>query len=271
MLYTVKNEALTLTVHGRGAELWSLRPSGREDVDCLWDGKAEIWPRRAPVCFPWCGQVEGQWFEDRGRRYETGGPHGFVRDEIHVLEERGENYLLLRCDWAGDDSRWPWPFTFYTRHALEGDTVVSTCTAVSRAGRPMPVQLGFHTGLRCPFTAGKTREDYLLRFEKPEAPGGGDVFPLTAESFSQDSICLPGLESAWIQVEERGSGKYLRMEVKDWPYVILWSKPGVPGFVCIEPWTGYAGGGHDLAKRPGARLLGSGERLSRTQRLRVNL
>ena len=270
MLYTIENEALHLTVSAVGAELWALGRKGRPEVDCLWDGKAEIWPRRAPVCFPWCGKVEEGWYEFEGRRYRA-DLHGFVRDLEHTLVERGEDFLAFRCDWPGDEVGWPWAFSFETRHELLGNQVLTTCTAVNCGEKPMPAQLGFHTALRCPFTAGMTRADYLVRFQRPEAPDGSDVFPLEEHTFDNDSICFESLRSAWIQVEEKGSGQYLRIDTGEWPYVLLWSKPGVPGFVCIEPWTGYKGGGHDLMGRPGTLSLRPGETLSRTQYLTVGI
>lgn len=72
-------------------------------------------------------------------------------------------------------------------------------------------------------------------------------------------------------MEEQGTGRYIRVETKDWPYVLLWSTPGIPGFLCIEPWTGFTGPGHDPAERPGARLLAPGETFRRTQRISVHV
>lgn len=271
MLYSIENEMLTLTANTAGAELHDLRQKARPDAPLLWDGKPEVWPRRAPVCFPWCGALEGGFFEHGGKRYGRTEKHGFIRDVEHTLEEQGPDFVTFRFDWPGDGEWYPWPFTFTTRHQLRGNEVLTTCTAVNRGSEPMPVQLGFHPGLRCPFTPGKTREDYIVRFERPESLDGTDVFPLAEHTFDNDSICFPGLRSAWVQVEEKDTGKFLRVETRDWPYVLLWSKPGVPGYVCIEPWTGFDGAGHDLLRRPGAAALQPGESISRTQRITVGI
>ena len=67
------------------------------------------------------------------------------------------------------------------------------------------------------------------------------------------------------------TGKYLRVTTQGFPYTLIWSKVGVPGFVCIEPWSGFVGPGHDLAQRPGAFLLPPGEKFSRTHRLTVGI
>ena len=59
--------------------------------------------------------------------------------------------------------------------------------------------------------------------------------------------------------------------MEGYPYVLLWSQPGLPGFLCIEPWSGYIGPGRDLIDRPGTLLLVPGQTFSRTQRLTVLL
>lgn len=271
MEHTVENEVLTLTVAERGAELRELSRKAAPDAPLLWDGKEGIWPRRAPICFPWCGRVEDNWYDFGGKHYEGLPQHGFVRDLDHALVGKTDSSLTFRLDWPGDESRWPWAFSLETRHALVGNVVETTCAAVNRAREPMPVQLGFHVGLRCPFTPGKQLEDYIIRFEKPEAPGGTDSFPLDRHSFDRDSLCFPALRSAWVQVEEKDTGKYLRIETEGWPFVLLWSALGVPGFVCIEPWTGYLGPGHDLGQRPGTAWVEPGEIFTRTHRLTVAL
>ena len=215
--------------------------------------------------------MEGNWFEYEGRRYEGLPQHGFARDMEHTLTELGADHASFRLDWPGDDRLWPWKFSLTTRHTLEGGAMVTTCTAVNLDRRPMPTQMGFHPALRCPFTPGRTPQDYVVRFQRPEAPGGTEFFELEEHVFDNDSICFPNLRSEWLQVEEKDTGKYLRIDTAGYPFVLLWSKPGIPGFVCIEPWQGYPGPGHDPAKRPGVRMLATGESLTCVQRLTVSL
>ena len=265
MLYEIRNEALHVAVSGKGAELWALE--GADGTACLWDADPAVWPWHAPVCFPWCGLLEEGW--SHGGRPVPPGRHGLVRDLTHALAEQAPDRLRFRLRYDGP--AWPWTFTFETVHALEGSDLVTTCTAVNESSQPMPVQLGFHTGLRCPFTPGRRAEDYLVRFQRPEAPGGGDVLPLSPALFTGDTICLTGLASRWLQLEERDTGRALRLWVEGYPYVLLWSQPGLPGFLCIEPWSGYIGPGRDLIDRPGTLLLVPGQTFSRTQRLTVLL
>lgn len=271
MNYTIQNGTLSLTVSAHGAEMQALYHQKQPEQSLLWDAKPEIWKRTAPLCFPWCGRIEGNWYEFEGKTYENLPQHGFARDVEHTLVEQTETSLTFRLDWQGDEKLWPWAFTLETRHALEGNVLTTTCTAVNRSEKPMPVQLGFHVGLACPFTPEKVLEDYHIRWEKPEAPGKTDTFILNHHSFDDGSTTFTGLESEWLEVEEKDSGKYLRVDVKGFPYVLLWSPAGVPDFVCIEPWTGELGAGHDLLGRKGAIALAPGESFSRTHRLTVGL
>ena len=228
MLYHIKNEFLTATINSVGAELWGIQTLGQDPVSCLWDGKQELWPRRAPVCFPWCGKIEGGWFEAEGCHYKAGQQHGFVRDLEHILVEKKAERLRFRLEWDGDEVCWPWPFSFETSHTLEGRTLRTACTAVNLSSRAMPVQLGFHPGLRCPFSPEYGIQDYCIRFEKPEISGGTDTLDLTPALFDHDSICFTNLRSDWLQLEERKTGRYLRVYTQGFPYVLLWSRPGIP-------------------------------------------
>lgn len=271
MEYTIENELLTLSVESHGAELWDLRRKADPAIPLLWDGKPQVWPRRAPVLFPWCGRVEGNWYEFEGKRYENLPQHGFNRDMEHTLMEQGKDSITFRLDWPRDREKFPWKFSFETRHTLKGNVVETVCTGTNTGDKPMPAQVGFHAGLRCPFTPGKRYSDYIIRFEKPESLDGSDTFTLDAHVFDNDSFCFSGLKSAWLQVEEKDTGKALRVDTEGFPFVLLWSPKGCQEFICIEPWTGAVGPGHDLARRPGAVTLAPGESITATHNIRVNL
>lgn len=273
MNHTIENELLTLTVSAHGAELYDLRRKATPDSPLLWDGKPEFWARRAPILFPWCSKIEDGWYEWNGVRHEAKQQHGFIRDSDFVLTGRTESSLTFRFDFPGDET-WPWPFSFEVRHILNGNIVDTVCTAVNLSDQPMPVQLGFHTALRWPFTPGKAMEDYFLRFQEPEAPapGQGNILPLYPSLFETERPWPePNMRSAWIQLEEKKTGSYLRIDTAGFPHVLLWSADGGPDFLCIEPWSGGPGDGHDLLARPGTQLLGPGQSFTRTQRLTVGI
>lgn len=272
MNFFIENEALKLTVSSHGAELYDLRRQAAPEAPLLWDGKPEFWPRRAPILFPWCSKIENGWYEVDGIRYEAPQQHGFIRDSDFTLTEQTKESLTFRLDFRENEKCWPWAFSFEVCHRLTGNTVETVCTAINRSERPMPVQMGFHTALRWPFTPGKAMEDYLLRFEQPEAPGGGSTLPLYRSIFEKERPWpAPNLKSKWIQLEERETENYLRIDTEGFPFVLLWSAKGDPDFMCIEPWSGNGGPGHDLAQRPGTVLVPGRGSFVRTQRLYVHI
>ncbi len=258
MEYTIGNGVLTLTAGEDGGLLRAVtKPDGQE---LLWGGDPSIWGGRAPVCFPWCGNIKDGWYEEDGVRHEAPTRHGFVRDFPHKLVGRGIDTLTFRFRHDGSEP-WPWPFTFETIHALEGKRVYTTCTARNRGETPMPVQLGFHPAFRVPFVPGTDVEDYVFHF------ASGKEIPLKRDLFDNDSFPVDNT-GAWCRLEHRASGKYIQVTTAGFYTTLLWSKPGVPGFVCIEPWDGFTGESHDLAQRPGTVLLQPGK--SRTWQLEMD-
>lgn len=250
MEYTLKKGSIAITASDHGAELRRLVFEKRE---LLWDGKETVWPRRAPVCFPWCGKLangEGTFMGQHAR----GPQHGFLRDQDHVLAAQGEDFLRFRLSWPGAET-WPWPFSFETEHRLTEDGVVTACTVTNAGKDPMAMQLGFHPGFVCPFLPETGIEEYQARFES------GLVVPMTKDLFDNDSIRYDDV-GAWARLEHRESGKYIQVGTAGFFCVLLWSQPGIPGFVCIEPWQGYPGPQEALDQRPGAVVLAPGERRS---------
>lgn len=56
------------------------------------------------------------------------------------------------------------------------------------------------------------------------------------------------------------------------PILFPWcSKIEDPDFMCIEPWSGNGGPGHDLAQRPGTVLIPPGGTFTRAQRLHIHI
>ena len=115
--------------------------------------------------------------------------------------------------------------------------------------------VGFHPGFL--LSEDYETEDYGIRFEKPETPTqlhsdeegqlrtgetavyfeNQDSFPLTDTLFGKN-FCLTDVESTYIDLLEKPTGRYIRLYRKEFPYTVFWSKPGKMRFMCIEPWSG---------------------------------
>lgn len=280
MLYMLNGADAALTVSSLGAEVQSLRTGDRE---WIWRGDRAVWGRHAPLCFPWCGRLKDGYFQWEGARYENGA-HGFARDLEHTLIHSGGDRLAFRLE-SGPETleRYPWPFRLDTEHTLAERTLTTSCTVTNTGAGPMPFQLGFHFAFALPEEGEsailfqepeEAREvltpDGLTAGERPRFTGRS-LIPLDEELFAHDSICLTGLRSKALGLALAGGGS-VKVGVEGFPYVLLWSKPGRPQFVCIEPWHGLpdaVDSDHDLFRRPAVRILPPGGKFTAVHTVRV--
>ena len=132
-------------------------------------------------------------------------------------------------------------------------------------------------------------DDYELRFEKMESPLcinnlphglmhgnfyylGSNIIalPITKELFANDSHCMTNLSSGTLGIYEKDTGRAVVCDIRDFPYTLLWSKPGFdPRFVCIEPWHSLPAAeadGPSWRKRAAAAILAPGESWQTTLR-----
>jgi galactose mutarotase-like enzyme len=125
----------------------------------------------------------------------------------------------------------------------------------------LPFFLGGHPGFNCPVNQGETYQDYYIEFEQEETctvptpvtetglinmeyrsqlMENEDKIWLKHKLFHNDAIILDELKSRSIKLISVNSGKGIRMDFADFPYLILWSSSNDGPFVAIEPWTGLS-------------------------------
>jgi galactose mutarotase-like enzyme len=292
MIYSAENEFYLIEVNDLGAELWNVFDKKQSGLPRLWQGDPAVWPRRAPIVFPYCGRLRDDSFFDQGKKYE-GTIHGFARFEQHTKYQSGDTQIGLELRWNEETLlKYPWKFRLATDYILEGAAVLSRFTLENQDSRDMPFNIGYHMGFNCPFDSSHHISDYQLRFENTESPlwhindssglrtgevssfyPDSKVIPLHHEFFPA-SFSLSGLHSRYIQIEEQGSGRYLRVYIEGFPYVVLWSQPHNIQYVCIEPWYGLPDK-HDadqiFVNKEGIQSLRPGASFTCTQRLECGI
>ena len=85
--------------------------------------------------------------------------------------------------------------------------------------------------------------------------------------FANDSHCMVNLKSATLGLYEKGTGRGVVCNIAEFPYTLLWSKPGMPKFICIEPWHSLPSpenGSIKWEEKPAAAILNPGEAWSCT-------
>lgn len=254
MDYLLENEFLRVTVTSCGAQIRSVirKCDGAEHI---WCGDPAVWKFQTPVLFPYTGKLKDGRAVIRGKTIETAPPHGVVRVQEHTLTEREDNRLTLTTE-ANEDTLavFPYRFRFSSTFRLEGRSLSHTLTVENTDTETFRFGLGFHPGFAVPFDAEHSAEDYELRFSEPESPlcletpdgllnGKYSVLgtnlralAITDGMFDGGSDCLTGLRSETLGLYEKGSGRAVVCHIGDFPYCLLWSQPGLPRFVCIEPW-----------------------------------
>ena len=283
--FVIENEYLKVTVTTWGAQVKSVIRKC-DGVEHMWQANPEVWGFHAPILFPHAGKVVDGIIEAKGKVYQS-GPHGFARNLEHELVDLTADTLVLELGASAETlERFPYEFRLVSTFTLEGDTLHHTLTVENLDSDKMPFGIGYHPGFAIPFDADHVATDYELRFSETESPlcvnnlpyglVHGDIYHLPAninslaiddKLFANDSHCMVNLKSRTLGLYEKGTGRGVVCNIEEFPYTLIWSKPGMPQFVCIEPWhslPSIEGGSTKWEEKPAAAILAPGEAWSTT-------
>lgn len=286
MEYILENEYLKVTVTEWGAQVKSVVRKC-DGVEHIWQADKAVWGYHAPILFPYCGKLKDGKLEVDGEVYDSPAQHGFARTAKHSLVcANAEKIVLELKDNPETLAVFPWKFRLLSTFVLEKDALHHTLTVENPGQEAFSFGIGYHPAFTVPFDENHQYSDYVLRFSKTEsplclgtAPKGlinGQVYslgsniteiPVTAGMFDNDSHCMVNLRSKTLGLYEKDTGRGVVCDISQFPYTLIWSKPGVPRFICIEPWhslPSYEFGGIDWANKPAAACIQPGESWSCT-------
>lgn len=286
MDFVLENAYLKVTVTTWGAQLKSVVRKC-DGVEHMWQADKAHWGYHAPILFPYCGKVKDGMIEARGQHFENLPQHGFARIGEHTLVSHNENSVILELrDSEATHVMWPYAFRLITTYTLDGDTVHHKLTVENTDDEPISFGIGYHPGFTIPFDDQHTATDYEFRFDAPQSPlclnhqpGGlfqGDTYylacnaatiPIDENLFENDSHCMANLTAKTLGVYEKGTGRGVVCNISEFPYTLIWSKPGMPKFVCIEPWHSIPSAvdsDHKWEHKPAAAAIAPGETWSTT-------
>ena len=251
MKYTIENEKLKITVNSLGAELCSVvcKEDGAEHI---WEGDPAVWGGQAPILFPYTSVLPEGKFTVDDKVYE-GEIHGFARRFEHTMVRCESNVLALELvSCPATLEKWPFAFRLESTFRLEGDTLHHSLRVKNTGDRAFTFGIGFHPAFAIPFDSKHTYKDYELRFDKLESPIcllfnpegvvsyylGKNIrqIPIDDQLFRDGSHLMVGLQSETLGIYEKDSQRAVVCDISGAPYNLIWSKPGTPRFVCIEPW-----------------------------------
>ena len=286
MEYILENDYLKVTVTTWGAQLKSVIRKC-DGVEHMWQADKAHWGYHAPVLFPFCGKVKDGMIEARGQHFENLPQHGFARIGEHTLLQHTQNTVVLELrDSEATYAMWPYAFRLITTYTLDADTVHHTLTVLNADDEPISFGIGYHPGFTIPFDENHTATDYEFRFDTPQSPlclncqptglfqgntyylaHNTDTIAIDENLFSNDSHCMVGLTAKTLGVYEKGTGRGVVCDISAFPYTLIWSKPGMPRFVCIEPWHAIPSaqeGDHKWEHKAAATTVAPGESWSTT-------
>lgn len=289
MDYTIENEYLKVTVTTFGAQLKSVVRKC-DGVEHMWQADPDVWGYHAPILFPFTGRVKDDVIEVEGKTYPA-KKHGFARLMEYTLIQQEPDKLVFGITQSPETlAQFPFAFRLRSTFRLEGDCVAHTLLVGNQDEKPMPFGIGFHPAFAIPFDDNHTFRDYELRFDKMESPmcincmpNGlvtGDLYylgsniqsiPVDEHLFDNDSHCMVNLSSGTLGLYEKDTGRGVVCSIEDFPYTLIWSKPGEPRFICIEPWFSIPSaenGSRKWEEKPAAAVLAPGKHWHRTLRMR---
>ncbi len=255
MIYTLKNEALTVLVSSLGGELQSI--SSKDGLEYLWQGDPKSWNRHAPNLFPYIGRLTNGQYTYHGQVYQL-NQHGFLRNtELSFVSQTDTQLVLSFADTQETKENYPFSFQFTLTYTLNGSSLTATYKIENKSEETMYFGLGGHPGFNVPLDNSLSFEDYSLAFDKGVTPkqtllsenyfiseeivsyplDNNCRIPLSHDLFDHDAIILSEAGPT-VSIQSDRSDHSIVFDFSDFTYVGLWQTPKSNAtFLCIEPWS----------------------------------
>lgn len=290
MIYTLKNQEITIQVHSHGAELKSLTDN-HTGQEYMWCADEAYWKRTAPVLFPVVGAYRNNEMRYQGKTYKM-SQHGFARDMEFELAEQTEDSIFLSLEDTPETwENYPFAFRLELGYRLKDRTVEVIWRVKNPAEEPMYFSIGGHPAFNCPLSSGEKQTDYRIAFTgtdkivsslfgatgvtdtKIEYPLEDGILPITEDLFDNDALVIENYQTKRVALVNPEGKAYLTVDFEV-PVFGLWSPPkkNAP-FICIEPWYGRADGEHfdgEIQDREWGNGLAPGEVFEASYFITVN-
>lgn len=288
MEYILENDLLRVTISNFGGQIASVVHKS-DGVEHMWSGDPEVWKFQSPVMFPYCGKVKDGRIHIRGRVVENAPPHGVVRTLTYEPVSKTQDSVSLAVSSCEETlAVFPYQFRFVSTFRLEGERLLHTLTVENTDTEAFSFGIGYHPGFAIPFDDRHSAADYELRFSDLESPIcvetptgllngryyvlGNNIrsIPVTEGMFDSGSHAMVNLRSRTLGIYERDSSRAVVCRIAEYPYCLIWSQPGMPKFVCIEPWHSLPSteaGGYAWDEKASAAVVRPGEGWSTTMEI----
>ncbi len=249
MNYQLRSDKLSVSINSKGAELSSVV---RDDLEYIWNAKADVWPRHAPVLFPIVGRLKNNTYSHKGKSF-TLPQHGFARDlEFALLDQTASEIRFGLKSNEKTRSIFPFEFDLVIAYSVIGDVITCMYEIQNPSSEDLFFSIGAHPGFATPdgmqhymlkFKADKQYEitllnDGLLSDTKKKFHIHAGEVDLNSNLFDKDAMVFENSQIDDIELVSTKSGRGVELKCNGWPYFGIWSKRDCNEFVCLEPWYG---------------------------------
>lgn len=250
MAYILENDVLKLECVEKGGEMQHLCKK-KDATEILYQGN-QGWSGKNPSLFPMVGNTYTKDYEIDGKKYAMKN-HGLIRYAT-LQGTQKENEIIFTLD-ANEDTLKQYPFHFHyeIHYALENNKVNISYTIKNEDSKDMPFGFGLHPAFQLHDEFSK----YTLEFEKEEHAKQllfdpsfekkmeyKDVnfkeWALSREDIKKyATIIYKDLKSDYVTLKHQNQD-VVRVSIKHFPFLALWTHETPSDFICIEPWYSHA-------------------------------
>ena len=253
MIYTIKNDFLTVEVNDFGGELYSIKKNGQ---DYLHNGDERFWAERSPILFPICGRLFKGYYTYKGGRYDL-PTHGFARTSPFTVVTKTDTKITLSLK-SDEKTKTVYPFDFelLVTYQLNGNSITTTFSVIC-LGEELYFSIGAHPGFKLPIDGNGELSDCYIEFEdlstakmvnlsKNNLCLGNDVLFENGKSnlinsthplLNDGSIFLYDTPKS-VSLKSTKTNTVIRVDFNDFNYIGFWHTDNRSPFICIEPWLG---------------------------------
>lgn len=277
MLYTIKNEFLTITVDSFGAQIHSVKSA--DGYEYMWQGE-KYWDDHAPVLFPTCGNLPGLKYTYRGNEYKL-PIHGLVMYRESELVKKTETSLQFKFVSDGETlAAFPFCFELNVVYEISGKTLTTKITPTNKDEKVMPYMVGWHPGFNLwgEDAIGDFRVDFgkcdelpwypiipnhpISKDSRPHKMENNSYYLNEEEIYYNDTMIFTDHPKAFALKDKSGNARISMKVSENLGFFCIWKEPYSDArFICLEPWNNIFnsdGSVEDFEKKKMATLA-SGE------------
>lgn len=281
------NNQIEVEFTTKGGEMTSLT-SKKTGIQYLWQGSDAYWTGKNPTLFPMVGNTFSGTYEIDGKEYQMKN-HGLIRyADLECVNQSDTSITFqLKADEA-TTKQYPFDFVYEITYTLNEGVVEVSYVIRNEGKKTMPFGFGLHPGFNCPILDGEKFEDYHIDFEteehlqqlisdpKRETPHHYEEriissIPMDYTTFDiYPTLIYKGMKSSYVTLT--GPKHSVKMSIKGYPILAVWTYATGAPFVCIEPW--YSHGDFEkndlpFEKREGTMLLEPGKEFTTSYTIEV--